>query len=64
MMISSLNDDEFSTMKFSTIYAPIPRRRDKWKDLMQQLWHHFLALFTKGNQNSGVPEMLTGGILL
>ena len=31
--------------------SPIPRRRDKGKDLMQQLWHHFLALFTKGNKN-------------
>ena len=29
---------------------PIPRKRAKGKDLMQQLWHHFLALFTRGNK--------------
>ena len=30
--------------------APIPRRRAKGKDLMPQLWHHFSALFTRGNK--------------
>ena len=35
-----------------TIYCstPIPRKRAKGKDLMQQLSHHFLALFTRGNK--------------
>ena len=43
---------------------PIPRKRAKRKDLMQQLWHHFLALFTRGNNMYGVLEMYDGRILL